>query len=85
MTTLARRLHDRVCMSTDTCGRSEALADDHARRTQTGSARTLRKAEEPHRLLHDAECLRHLDSSMTCSNPAAHAEAWRPTAAALLG
>lgn len=82
MTTLAlaRRLHDRVCMSGETC-----VGDDHARRTQMANARTLLRSEEPHRLLHDAECLLHLDSSMTCPYPAEHALAWRPAAAALVG
>jgi hypothetical protein len=69
---IARALHDRVCMS----GCEGGAADDHARRTQTVPARELRASRDPAQLLHDRECLLHLDSSKHCRDRERHAESW---------
>lgn len=73
---IARTLHDRVCMS----GCEGADAADHARRTQTVPARELRASRDPAQLLHDRECLLHLDSSKHCPDRERHAERWAEVA-----
>jgi len=57
-------------------GCEDADADDHARRTQTVPARELRASRDPAQLLHDRECLLHLDSSKHCRDRESHAEQW---------